>query len=102
MIFLVSPVYNESGFTVEISKIFKVPSVKILLYIYGKGEVRFTDLAKLIANRGTLSSNLKALEKEELMKRKVITSRPIQTFYYLTEKGQKIAKTLSEMETLFP
>ena len=86
----------------EISKIFKIPSVKILLYVYGKSEVRYTDLTKLIASRGTLSSNMKALEKEELIERKVIVSKPIQTYYYLTEKGQNIAKTLNETKRLFP
>ncbi len=101
MIFSVAPLITSQGLAVEISKIFEVPSVKILLHIYGKGEVRFTDLTKLIASRGILSSNLKALEKEELMERRVVTSRPIQTFYYLTEKGQKVAKNLSEIESLF-
>jgi DNA-binding HxlR family transcriptional regulator len=82
---------------VKISSILEIPSVKILLFIYGKGEVRYADLTRLIASRGTLSANLKELEKEELIKRRVITTKPIQTYYSLTEKGQRIAKAFSEV-----
>jgi len=86
---------------VKISKISQIPSVKILLLIYAKGELRYTDLTKLIASRGTLSLNLKALEKEELVKRRVVTTKPIQTYYSLSEKGQHIAKRLSEIKEIF-
>ncbi|MBO3757672.1 MAG: helix-turn-helix transcriptional regulator [Candidatus Brockarchaeota archaeon] len=82
----------------KISKIFEIPSVQILLFIHGKGEVRYTDLTKLIASRGTLSANLKELEKEELIKRRVITTKSIQTYYSLTEKGQKIAKAFNDVK----
>jgi len=64
----------------------------------GKGEVRYTDLTKLIASRGTLSANLKELEKEELVRRRVVTTKPIQTYYVLTEKGQEITKRLSKIK----
>jgi DNA-binding HxlR family transcriptional regulator len=86
---------------VKISSILEIPSVKILLFIYGKGEVRYTDLTKLIASRGTLSANLKELEKEELVKRRVVTTKPIQTYYSLTEKGQEIARRLNEIKDSF-
>ncbi|MCP8304989.1 MAG: winged helix-turn-helix transcriptional regulator [archaeon] len=56
------------------------------------------DLTKLIASRGTLSSNLKALKKEEFVKRRLVTTKPIQIYYSLTEKGQKVAKQLSEIK----
>ena len=85
----------------KISSILGIPSVRILLFIYGKGEVRYTDLTKLIASRGTLSANLKELEKEELVKRRVVTTKPIQTYYSLTEKGQEIARRLNEIKDSF-
>jgi DNA-binding HxlR family transcriptional regulator len=44
-----------------------------------------------------LSANLKELEKEELIKRRVVTTKPIQTYYSLTEKGRDIAKRLGEI-----
>lgn len=83
---------------VKISRVLEIPSVKILLFIYGKKEVRYTDLTRLIASRGTLSANLKELEREELVKRRVVTTKPIQTYYSLTEKGQEVAKRLSEIK----
>ena len=82
----------------HISKVLEIPSVRLLLFVFAKGEVRYTDLAKLIASRGTLSINLKALEREELVKRRVVTTKPIQTYYSLTEKGHKIAKHLVEIK----
>jgi DNA-binding HxlR family transcriptional regulator len=73
------------------------PAVKILLFILEKKEVRFTDLAKLISSRGALSTNLKSLEQEGLVTRRVVTSKPIQAYYSLTEKGQKVSKLFSNL-----
>ena len=83
---------------VKISRILEIPSVKILLFIYGKGEVRYTDLTKLIVSRGTLSANLKELEKEELVRRRVVTTKPIRTYYSLTDKGQKIVGAFEKVK----
>jgi len=83
---------------VKISRILEIPSVKILLFIFDKQEVRYTDLTKIITSRGTLSLNLKELEKEELVKRRVVTTKPIQSYYSLSEKGQEIARRLSEIK----
>jgi len=44
-------------------------------------------LTKLITSRRTLSANLKDLEKEELIKRRIV--KPIQSYYSLTDKGRK-------------
>jgi len=85
---------------VKVSRILEIPSVKILLFLFDKQEVRYTDLTKIITSRGTLSSNLKELEKEELVKRKVVTTKPIQSYYSLTEKGQEIARRLSEIKAV--
>ena len=84
----------------KVSRILEIPSVKILLFLFDKQEVRYTDLTKIITSRGTLSSNLKELEKEELVKRKVVTTKPIQSYYSLTEKGQEIARRLSEIKAV--
>jgi DNA-binding HxlR family transcriptional regulator len=65
---------------VKISKILTVSSVKILFYMLTKGDVRYTDLAKLIASRGVLSTNLKALEREELLRRTAVNTKPFQTY----------------------
>jgi len=76
---------------VKISSLLQTPSVKILLFLHEKGEVRYADLTKLIASRGTLSLNIKELEEEGLIQRRVVTTKPIQAHYSLTDKGRKIA-----------
>jgi DNA-binding HxlR family transcriptional regulator len=75
----------------KISRVLEIPSIKILLYLLENGEVRYTDLAKLISSRGALSLNLKALETEGLLSRRVVTTKPIHSYYALTEKGKRIA-----------
>jgi DNA-binding HxlR family transcriptional regulator len=76
---------------VKISDLLQTPSVQILLFLYEKGEVRYTELANLIASRGTLSLNLKELDEDGLIQRRVVTTKPIQTHYSLTDKGREIA-----------
>jgi len=83
---------------VKISAILRVPSVRIILFMLEKGEVRYTDLADLFTSRGTLSLNLKDLEEEKLIQRRIVTSRPIQAYYSLTEKGKEIAKRMNEIK----
>jgi DNA-binding HxlR family transcriptional regulator len=76
----------------------QVPSVRILLFLHEKGEVRYTDLTKLIASRGTLSLNIKDLEGEGLIYRRVVTTKPIQAHYSLTDKGKKIATQFDKIK----
>jgi len=75
-----------------------MPSVKILLFIHEKGEVRYSDLANLLPSRGTLSLNLKELEGEKLIQRRIVASKPIQAYYSLTDKGENTAKRLNEIK----
>ena len=84
----------------KISAILEAPSVKILLFMLEKGEVRYTDLADLFTSRGTLSLNLKELEEEKLIQRRIVASKPIQAYYSLTQKGKEIAKLMNEMKRL--
>jgi len=83
---------------VKISAILEAPSVRILFFMLEKGEVRYTDLADLFTSRGTLSLNLKDLEEEKLIQRRIVASKPIQAYYSLTDKGREIAKRLNEMK----
>jgi len=85
---------------VKISAILEAPSVKILLFMLEKGEVRYSDLASIFTSRGTLSLNLKDLEGERLIQRRVVTSKPIQAYYSLTDKGKEVARRLNEMKRL--
>jgi len=83
---------------VKISTLLQTPSVRILLFLHGKGEVRYTDLTKLIASRGTLSLNLKELDEEGLIQRRVVTTKPIQAYYSLTDKGMDIATRFDKIK----
>jgi len=83
----------------KISRILTIPSVKILLFIKEKGEVRHFLVGKLISSRSVLAYNLRALEQEGLITKRKETDK--RAYYSLTEKGEKIAKSLSEMENSF-
>jgi DNA-binding HxlR family transcriptional regulator len=99
MVFSMSKAPYKSGLEpLKISSLIENPSVKILLHINTKGEVRFTDLTMLIDSRGALSTNLRALEIEGLTNRRVVTSKPIQAYYSLTEKGKMIARNFLEIK----
>jgi DNA-binding HxlR family transcriptional regulator len=81
---------------VKISSLLETPSVRILFFLHEKGEVRYANLTKLISSRGTLSLNLKELEEEGLVYRKIMTTKPIQAHYSLTDKGREIADFLKK------
>jgi DNA-binding HxlR family transcriptional regulator len=85
---------------VKISSLLQTPSVKILLFLLERGEVRYTDLTKLMTSRGTLSLNLKELSEEGLMQRRIVTTKPIQAHYSLTEKGKQIAIHLDRIQKI--
>ena len=84
----------------RVSELLSIPAVKILLYLHSKGQVRHADLEKMIASRGTLASNLNDLLDEGLVARKVISAKPIQSNYSLTEKGRNVVEQLAELERL--
>ena len=91
----------SKGLLVKISALLQTPSVRIILFLYEKGEVRYTDLTDLIASRGTLSVNLKELDEEGLIQRRVVTTKPIQAYYSLTDKGKEIATHFEKIEKMF-
>jgi DNA-binding HxlR family transcriptional regulator len=76
----------------------QAPTIRILLFLYERGEVRYHDLTKLLTSRGTLSVNLKELEDEGLIQRKIVDSKPIQSYYSLTDRGREIAKLFNAIK----
>ncbi len=88
----------DKGLSVKISALLETPSVRILLFVHEKVEVRYADLTRLIASRGTLSLNVRELEEEGLIQRRVVTSKPIQAHYSLTARGGEIATHFSKIE----
>jgi len=85
---------------VKIEYVIKKPVIKIVLFLYQEGEVRYRDLADLIYSRGTLTNNINSLEEEELIQRRVETSKPPKSFYSLTDKGEQIARYLYKVNQL--
>ena len=81
----------------KISDMLEAPCTRILSFLHDRGEVRYSELAGLIQSRGTLSLNLRHLEQEGLIKRRIVTTKPIQSLYSLTEKGTKIARKLADI-----
>lgn len=61
-----------------------------------KESKRFSDLAKIVTH-STLAKRLLELEKFNLIRRKVVDSRPPVVEYVLTEKGRQILKFFKEI-----
>lgn len=85
----------------KIEDIIKKPAIRIILFLYQEGEVRYRDLTDLIYSRGTLSTNMNSLEEEELIQRRVETSKPPKSFYSLTNKGEQVARYLYKVKQIF-
>ena len=83
----------------RVSELLDSPSVRILASLHEKGQLRHNEIEKLLKSRGTLGTNLNDLTEEGLIGRKVIPSKPIQSNYYLTEKGRNVAKLLAALQT---
>lgn len=81
----------------KISDMLEAPCARIVFFLHDRGEVRYSKLVGLIPSRGTLSLNLRHLEREGLIRRRIVAAKPIQSLYSLTEKGTKIARKLAEV-----
>lgn len=84
----------------KIEKILVLPNVKIILMLHQEEEVRYTELSKLIKNRGALSNAFKELAGENLIQRRIDQkTRPVQSYYSLTRKGKEIAQEFSRIKS---
>jgi len=65
----------------------------IVKNLMNNDELGFNELLRqLSTNPKTLSDKLKLLEKNGLVKRRVVNEMPIRVFYSLTEKGRGAAR----------
>lgn len=81
--------------------IFLLSDIKILVYLEEKGQVRYSELlGKVLQSRSTLANSLRDLQNMGLIKRIVKGTRPVQTYYMLTEKGQSVVEHLMEIKKL--
>jgi DNA-binding HxlR family transcriptional regulator len=89
-----------------LAKLFKKGVVDVLLFIDQRGSIRFNDVRKfclnnhIVQSRGTVTIIIRNLTDMKLIKRKVKTTRPIQTIYETTELGREIAAHLKSIKEL--
>lgn len=82
----------------KVSTILELPTITVLLFISGRREVRYSELAKRIRSRGTLALVLRELDEEGLLVRRVVARKPIESYYSLTQKGARVATAMLEVE----
>lgn len=65
------------------------------------GPLRFSELLKLGVGiePKTLSRVLKYLEREEIVRRDVLSARPLLVRYALTEKGRQLRPVIDSLQT---
>jgi DNA-binding HxlR family transcriptional regulator len=65
----------------------------IVKNLLDNGELGFNELLRMLkANPKTLSGKLRLLERNGLIKRRVVEERPIRVLYSLTNKGKEASK----------
>lgn len=80
-----------------IRKVGSEPKLVVVRYL-SEGEHGFNSLMKVSRlSPKTLSSTLKALEKEDIVTRSVLSTRPFKVEYSLTEKGRDLGPVLEKM-----
>lgn len=78
----------------KLSSILNISNVKVLIYLYDK-EARYSDLLReVVPVRSTLSYVLSELIDEGLVKKTIVSAKPIRIRYSLTDKGKQVAEYL--------
>ena len=82
--------------------LFRKGMIDVVFYLDKLGKAGYYKIykQKFVVGRQTFGNILKKLEKEGIVDRKVIESRPPRVEYSLTGKGKNIAKILYELEKL--
>lgn len=66
------------------------------------GEVGYYRLLKqnFVGSRETFSTLLKELEKENIVRRRVLNTRPPRVMYSLTSRGKEVARVLERLDKI--
>lgn len=82
-------------------ELFQISDIRILFYLHDNHEARYSELEKtVIKTRSVLSVSLQDLTNRKLIDRTVKPTKPIQTTYKLTDKGQKLVQLLISVQKL--
>lgn len=101
------PEYSMSEIEAEMKSILPVLGILSqkwtiqLIFLLGRRSLKFNELKKILRDISsrTLTDKLRILEKEKLLKRKIIDQAPVRVEYSLTEKGKFVA--LSSIPLLY-
>lgn len=81
--------------------IFELSDVRILFYLKENGASRYYQLLdNVLESRSTLAGSLRDLQKMGVIVRRIKDTRPVQTEYLLTEKGNKVVHSLLQIREL--
>nr|WP_317284106.1 helix-turn-helix domain-containing protein [uncultured Sellimonas sp.] len=91
--------FEDTGFSYTLSLISGKHKMVILYCLMEFEVVRFNELKRYIRNVSdkTLSTNLKELEKDDLIKRKEYPQIPPKVEYSLSERGKSLMSVLDQL-----
>lgn len=68
-----------------------------MLYLDKQKEARYSKMKSLFESRATLDYALRQLNTRGLVKRALMDTRPVQSVYSLTARGQEAARHVSDL-----
>ena len=91
--------FSETGYSYTLSLISGKYKPVILYCLMEYEPVRFNEMRRYLGNLAdkTLSQNLKELETDDLIERKVYAQIPPKVEYSLTERGRSLVKVLDKL-----
>ena len=80
--------------------LFRKGVTETILYLASREKARYSDIKKqkYVVGDRTLSRTLKELQRQDIIRREVLSTFPISTSYSLTEKGKAVARCLNELK----
>jgi DNA-binding HxlR family transcriptional regulator len=82
--------------------LYRKGAIEMIFYLRKVGKAGYYEMLKLgfVASRETFSILIKELEKESIVTRKLIDSRPPRVEYSLTSKGKEVAEILNKLNKI--
>lgn len=82
--------------------LFRKGAIEMVLHLRKAGEVSYYQLLKkgFVGSRETFSTLLKELEKKNIVRRRLLNTRPLRVLYALTSKGNEVAEVLEKLEKI--